>query len=372
MKIIKIIYYSQIFIFGILCFNIYANASIKSIDYTSLDEVILSIPIDFNYKGEHQGEYYTDITANNLLEKLSLVNKAEHCDDSLLENDTNSCSYWDKQINQWTEAINSAILDLKYKPADYTKTNEALIKALLINRELYTIDSLNVLDNAVMKVESGKSIKEQNIVDNYTLEINNALDSLIYIEANYVDLLNYLEQIKSINRDNYTTDSLLKLDKIINSIDYTLKINEQAKVDNYLLLLKKTYNKLTLKEIEYKFNEQEYKFENDSIIMIINGPYEMFDNLYINDELVNKKYYSIEQDNTKISLSKEYLERLSNGTYDIKAVYKNNSKATSKLIIQQEEIINPNTYDRIYKYYAIFIMSIIILIVTYKIKKETV
>ena len=89
-------------------------------------------------------------------------------------------------------SVNSSLYDVvvsddgeyvvKYKDADYSKVNEAIAKAKKIDKNLYTSDSYNNLESAINKVITGKDITEQNLVDSYASDINEAIDNLVLVK----------------------------------------------------------------------------------------------------------------------------------------------------------------------------------------------
>ena len=71
------------------------------------------------------------------------------------------------------------------KKADYTAVDEAIAQAEVLDRDLYTAESLAVLDEAVAAVVRDKDITEQAVVDGYAEAIEKAIAALQEKEATY-------------------------------------------------------------------------------------------------------------------------------------------------------------------------------------------
>lgn len=67
----------------------------------------------------------------------------------------------------------------EYQEADYTAYNALLEEVSLIDRDLYTAESLAVLDDLLATDISGYSLAEQELIENHVTEIKNAISSLI-------------------------------------------------------------------------------------------------------------------------------------------------------------------------------------------------
>ncbi len=95
----------------------------------------------------------------------------------------------DKKITQQSEVddmakvINAAIDNLILKGADYTKVDEAIAKANMLNKDDY-VDFTKVIE-AINAVDRNKNITEQAIVDDYAKSINNAIDELVKKKNDY-------------------------------------------------------------------------------------------------------------------------------------------------------------------------------------------
>lgn len=84
------------------------------------------------------------------------------------------------QVTEWEQAIETAIENLEYLPADYSSVEAQLEKVNVLDRRYYSEISLVALDNAVKAVEYGLNITEQAKADAYAQAIADALANLAY------------------------------------------------------------------------------------------------------------------------------------------------------------------------------------------------
>ena len=160
--------------------------------------------------------------------------------------------------------------------------------------------------------------------------------------------------IISINPDiGYELDKITVFDKDNNKIEV---------IDNtFTMPNSNVFISATFKAQEYKFITSDNQvFNGEDLVFKIDAPYSLFLKVYINDEELDANNYTSKKGSTIITLSKEYLNTLEKGTYNIKATFTNGKVATSSFIINKEDVIeNPSTGDNLVKYIIIFMISII-------------
>ncbi len=138
-----------------------------------------------------------------------------------------------EQVDAWREAIEDAMSDLKYKPADFSAVDELKNAADAIDRTLYTSESLGELDKALAAVDYDLTIDKQSRVAEWAAAIESALDKLEYLPADYSAVEAEISRAEELDRRYYSEISLIVLDAAINSVDYSLNITEQDKVNAY-------------------------------------------------------------------------------------------------------------------------------------------
>ena len=133
-----------------------------------------------------KGADYTKV--NEAITKANTLNKDNYVDFTKVTEAINAVNR-DKKITQQSEVddmakvINAAIDNLILKGADYTKVNEAIAKANMLNKDDY-VDFTKVIE-AINAVDRNKNITEQAIVDDYAKSINNAIDELVKKKNDY-------------------------------------------------------------------------------------------------------------------------------------------------------------------------------------------
>lgn len=137
------------------------------------------------------------------------------------------------QIDVWSEAIEKAINELQLKPADYTSVDNVKSQAKLINRNFYTSESLAELDDALEAVDCDLTIDKQSQVDEWAKAIENAIENLEYLPADYSAVEAEIERANALDKSYYSEISLIALDTAVDAVEYGLNITEQAKVDAF-------------------------------------------------------------------------------------------------------------------------------------------
>ena len=135
-----------------------------------------------------------------------------------------------------------------YQSADYTEYNKAVEQAKALDRSLYT--DLTELDEALSADIGGLSNSQQNIVDEQTAKIKDALDNLVLKPADYSRVN---EQINTVpeHLEYYTDETVNALNEILNGIDYGLNITKQEVVDSYAEQLQNAISALEYKPADY-------------------------------------------------------------------------------------------------------------------------
>ena len=135
-----------------------------------------------------------------------------------------------------------------YQSADYTEYNKAVEQANALDRSLYT--DLTELDEALSADIGGLSNSQQNIVDEQTAKIKDALDNLVLKPADYSRVN---EQINTVpeHLEYYTDETVNALNEILNGIDYGLDITKQEVVDSYAEQLQNAISALEYKPADY-------------------------------------------------------------------------------------------------------------------------
>ena len=101
-------------------------------------------------------------------------------DEALAAVDYNLTIDKQSQVSEWVQAIESAIENLEYLPANYSAVETEISKANALDRRYYSELSLIALDTAVNAVDYSLKITDQDKVDAYAEAISDAINALKY------------------------------------------------------------------------------------------------------------------------------------------------------------------------------------------------
>ena len=130
-------------------------------------------------------------------------------------------------VNAMAQAIENAIVALKYKGANYTKVDAAIDKANALKKEDYK--DFSGVEAAVNAVVRDKNITDQSEVDAMAQAIEDAIAALQYKDADYTKVDAAIAKANALNKDNYKDFSAVET--AINSVVPGKKLAEQAEVD---------------------------------------------------------------------------------------------------------------------------------------------
>lgn len=185
-------------------------------------------------------EVITTESLASTIEQTQSINRSLYSDESLAALDAavsvvdlEAENLTQTQVDEWEAAIKSAIANLKYKPADYYAVETAQKRAENIDRSLYTAESLATLDSALASVEENLDITNQDKVNSTARAINEAIDNLEYLPADYTKVEAAISESSKYDRRLYSQVTLAVLDQSISAVEYGLNIMEQAKVNGF-------------------------------------------------------------------------------------------------------------------------------------------
>lgn len=201
--------------------NAISELKLKSADYSQLDKALETIPDDLSI--------YTD-------ESLAELNVVLESIDKNLDITNQS------QIDEWAKQVETAVKNLKIKPADYTALDEVISK-IPDNLSLYTDESVAELEKVLNSIDRELDITQQEQVDNYVTTVEQAIANLNYKLADYSLVFDAIATIPN-DLSIYTPESVAVLESIIDGIDYSLNITQQDKVDEYAEQIKQAVENL--------------------------------------------------------------------------------------------------------------------------------
>lgn len=149
---------------------------------------------------------------------------------------------------------------------------------------------------------------------------------------------------------------------LVNNIDRIKDIK-----DNKLVISNITADttvEVIVEEISYSVIEKDNTIhKNTSAKFRIDADYSLFNNnVFVDDVLLDEKYYTTQEGSTIIILKKEYINTLSIGTHTLKVTFSDGGEATTEFevleAIPDNINNNPNTGDNIKTYLLIFLASV--------------
>ena len=164
--------------------------------------------------------------------KANALNKDEYKDFTAVEAAANAVVR-DKNITEQSEvdamakAIEDAIAALQYKDADYTKVDAAIAKANALNKDNYK--DFTGVEAAVNAVIRGKKITEQTEVNAMAKAIEDAIAALQYKDADYTKVDAAIAKANALNKNDYKDFS--GVEAAVNAVVRGKSITEQSEVD---------------------------------------------------------------------------------------------------------------------------------------------
>ena len=125
------------------------------------------------------------------------------------------------------KAIEDAINALVYKDADYTKVDEAIAKVNVLNKDNYK--DFSGVEAAVNAVVRDKNITKQGEVDAMAKTIEDAINALVYKDADYAKVDAAIAKANALNKDNY--EDFSGVEAAVNAVVRDKNITRQGEVD---------------------------------------------------------------------------------------------------------------------------------------------
>ena len=166
------------------------------------------------------------ITSAEALDSNLYTNYSE-VEDSINSVDRAKSKAQQTEVDAMAKAIEDAIAALQYKDADYTKVDAAIAKADGLNKDDYK--DFSGVEAAVKAVVRGKNVTEQSEVDAMTKAIEDAINALVYKDADYTKVDAAIAKAKALNKDNYKDFS--GVEAAVKAVVRGKNITEQSEVD---------------------------------------------------------------------------------------------------------------------------------------------
>ena len=115
----------------------------------------------------------------------------------------------------------------EYAKADYTELDKAEETAKALNKDNYV--DFTAVEKALEAIDRTKNLTQQSDVDKMAKDINDAVEALVYKDADYTEVDKAEKAAKALNKDDY--EDFSEVEKALAAIDRTKNITEQADVD---------------------------------------------------------------------------------------------------------------------------------------------
>ena len=115
----------------------------------------------------------------------------------------------------------------EYAKADYTELDKSEETAKALNKDNYV--DFTAVEKALEAIDRTKNLTQQSDVDKMAKDINDAVEALVYKDADYTEVDKAEKAAKALNKDDY--EDFSAVEKALAAIDRTKNITEQADVD---------------------------------------------------------------------------------------------------------------------------------------------
>ncbi len=155
-------------------------------------------------------------------------------------------------VNGYAAAIEAAIDQLEFEYADYSEVDKAIEDAEAIDPSIYTDASYNAIWAVVDNIDWNLYAKDQDVVDSYVTAINNAIDNLEELPADYSKVQAAKDRWATYTDTSiYTNASVAAVVNAINAVDYSKTITQQAQVDAMAKAINDAIDNLQEKGADY-------------------------------------------------------------------------------------------------------------------------
>ena len=199
---------------------------------------------------QYKGANYTKVDA--AIDKAKALNKDNYKDFSGVEAAVNAVVRGknitkQSEVDAMATAIEDAIKTLVYKDADYTKVDEAIAKVNALNKDNYK--DFSGVEAAVKAVVRDKNVTKQSEVDAMAKAIEDAINALVYKDADYTKVDEAIAKVNALNKDNYKDFS--GVEAAVKAVVRDKNITKQSEVDAMATAIEDAITALVYKDADY-------------------------------------------------------------------------------------------------------------------------
>lgn len=217
---------------------------------------------------EYIGADYSKVEA--AISKANALDKTYYADFSGVDGAIEAVN-WQLGINRQDEvdamadAILDAIQQLVPGPADYSRVNLAISRFESLNRNHYTRESVQAVEEIINSINWDLNKDNQADVITYAFDINEAIFNLVEAEADYKELNRVIANIPSNLETLYTAESIKNLNDAVAAVNWTLKAKDQATVDGYVAAINRAVEDLRYLPGDYSEVDRQIAIGRDLI-----------------------------------------------------------------------------------------------------------
>lgn len=209
--------------------------------------------------------------------------------------------------------------------ADYSKVKEAIDKASSLNSDDYK--DFSEVTKAIDSVVYDKEYPEQKIVDGYAKAIEDALDALEYIDADYSAVDEAITKAGKLDKDLY--ENFSDVTAAIDAVERGKNLTEQQAVDEMAKAIENAIDSLKLKAAPKIIEgaNQTVKQGNCATFKS-DADFSYFKYVLVDGKQISSDNYTVKKGSTIVTLKSEFVDTLSVGKHTLSIVSKTGSADT--------------------------------------------
>ena len=209
--------------------------------------------------------------------------------------------------------------------ADYSKVKEAIDKAASLNSDDYK--DFSEVTKAIDSVVYDKEYPEQKIVDGYAKAIEDALDALEYIDADYSAVDEAITKAGKLDKDLY--ENFSDVTAAIDAVERGKNLTEQQAVDEMAKTIENAIASLKLKAAPKIVEGANQTVEQGNCATFkSDADFSYFKYVLVDGEQISSENYTIKEGSTIVTLKSEFVNTLSVGKHTLSIVSKTGSADT--------------------------------------------
>lgn len=171
-----------------------------------------------------------------------------------------------EKVDEMTANLNEALGNLKFRPADYSAVNDAVTNAQKYPASNYTPKSYANLRNILRGIDYTLNVSKQDVVDNYVVQINQAIEDLEELPADYSQLEALLQFVDGLVEEYYSPETYQAAKDAAEACrNYEgIGITRQEEIDAMVASLQAAVDNLEMYPADYSVIEA-YRTEYDAM-----------------------------------------------------------------------------------------------------------